>query len=186
MSADLPDFEHLVPEGDSVTRAVCRRCGFINYQNPKIVVGSVVRADGGILMCRRAIEPRSGYWTLPAGYLEQHETPEDGARREAQEEACAEIAIDALLAVYSIPRLSQVQLIYRARLASDYAPGPESREVEVFAWEAIPWPDLAFPSVHWALRHEREAAANGGAPFANPDGTSGGIMPDGGPWGGEE
>ncbi len=182
MTDELPDFEHVVPDGDNVTRAVCRRCGYVDYRNPKIVVGSVVRAAGGILMCRRAIEPRSGFWTLPAGYLEQHETPEDGARREAWEEATADIAIESLLAVYAIPRLSQVQLIYRATLSGDYAAGPESREVTVFPWEEIPWDDIAFPSVHWALGHEREAAAGAATPFANPDGATGDLMPGNRQW----
>ena len=100
--------------------------------------------------------PRLGYWTLPAGYLETHETTADGAMREAMEEACARIEIDALLAVYNVPRISQVQVIYRARLLSDVAAGPESQEVGLFRWDEIQWDDLAFPSVRWALHHYRE------------------------------
>ncbi|HWK46148.1 MAG TPA: NUDIX hydrolase [Stellaceae bacterium] len=147
-----------IPEGEDRPRLTCDACGFIFYENPKIVVGSVVGWDGRILLCRRAIEPRRGYWTLPAGYLELNETTEAGAAREAMEEAQADIAIDGLLAIYSIPRISQVQLIYRARLKQGvYAPGPESLEVELFAWDDIPWHDLAFPSVHWALDHYRES-----------------------------
>lgn len=149
-----PRFERRVPEGDTTERYVCGDCGHIYYSNPKIVVGSVVVHDGKILLCRRAIEPRKGFWTLPAGYLEEHETPEDGARREACEEAMCDIVLDALLAVYSIARLSQVQLMYRARLATpDFAAGAESLEVKLFAWEDIPWTELAFPSVGWALNH---------------------------------
>lgn len=142
-----------VPAGEDRERLVCPDCGYIAYENPKIIVGSVVTdADGRILMCRRAIEPRRGFWTLPAGYMELGESCEAGAAREAWEEARAQIAIDALLAVYSIPRIDQVQLIYRARLtAPAVAPGPESLEVALFAWEEIPWPSLAFPSVAWAL-----------------------------------
>jgi hypothetical protein len=122
-----PQFDRRVPEGDTAERDVCGRCGFIHYTNPKIIVGSVVVHDNRILLCRRAIEPRKGLWTLPAGYLEDHETPQDGARREAHEEACAEIAIDALLAVYTVAHISQVQLMYRARLAQPhFAPGTES------------------------------------------------------------
>src|SRR6185437_6933719 len=148
----------LIPEGDTRERQVCPDCGFINYVNPKIVVGSVVTWQDRILLCRRAIDPRRGFWTLPAGYLELNESAAEGARREAQEEARAEIAIDGLLAVYSIPRISQVQLIYRAHLdRPDYAAGPESLEVALFAWNDIPWDDLAFPSVRWALDHFREA-----------------------------
>jgi ADP-ribose pyrophosphatase YjhB (NUDIX family) len=150
-----------IPEGDNRERKVCPECGFIDYENPKVVVGSVVTRGERILLCRRAIEPRKGYWTIPAGYLELHESTEDGARREAQEEAEATIEIDGILAVYAIPRLSQVQLIYHARLVSEVAPGPESLEVKLFRWDEIPWRDLAFPSVHWSLRQYREARESG-------------------------
>ncbi len=165
-----PHFERRVPEGDTSERYVCGRCGHIHYSNPKIVVGAVVMHDDRVLLCRRAIEPRKGYWTLPAGFLEEHEDPKEGARREAREEACAEIAIDALLAVYFVPHISQVQLIYRARLASpDFGAGPESEAVELFAWSDIPWTELAFPSVGWALRHFREVKGKTTfAPFGNP------------------
>jgi ADP-ribose pyrophosphatase YjhB (NUDIX family) len=150
-------------------RYVCGDCGHIYYSNPKIVVGSVVVEDGKILLCRRAIEPRKGFWTLPAGFLEEHETPED-ARREAKEEADCEIVLDALLAVYSVPRISQVQLIYRGRLKTPrFAPGAESLEVALFAWEDIPWTELAFPSVTWALNHYRETKDQAVfAPLTNP------------------
>lgn len=169
------DFHRVVPEGDDRERLVCRTCGFVNYVNPKIVVGSVVTHGGRFLMARRAINPRRGFWTLPAGFMEEGETVEAGARREAQEEANAQIAIDALLAVYSIPRISQVQLIHRATLASpDFSPGPESLEVRLFAWDEIPWDEIAFPSVVWALNHWREAEGRTGfAPFTNPPGEFG-------------
>lgn len=165
-----PHFIKEIPPGDNMERSVCAACGFIDYQNPKIVVGSIVTWDGEILLCKRAIEPRRGYWTLPAGYLELNETAEDGAAREAREEACATIEIDRLLAVYSIPRISQVQLMFRARLMSrDIAAGPESEAVGLYAWEDIPWADLAFPSVGWALRHYRETMGRTDfPPFSNP------------------
>ena len=116
-------------------------------------------------MCRRAIPPRKGFWTLPAGYLELNETAMDGAKREAWEEARARIAIDALIAVYNIPRISQVQLIWRARLDDPaIAPGPESLEVGLFRWEEIPWDALAFPTVRWALEAHRRTPRD--APFA--------------------
>jgi len=153
-----------VPDGDTHERMVCPDCGFIDYENPKVVVGSVVVAEDRILLCRRAIEPRLGYWTLPAGYLEVNESTMAGAEREALEEACARIAIEGLLAVYDIPRISQVQIIYRARLAEpDFEPGPESLEVRLFAWEEIPWDALAFPSVRWALDHFWEWQTTGDA-----------------------
>jgi ADP-ribose pyrophosphatase YjhB (NUDIX family) len=149
--------QRVVPEGDDRERLVCPDCGFVQYDNPKIVVGSVVWSGDRILMCRRAIMPRRGFWTLPAGYLELNEAPIDGARREAWEEARARIDIDALLAVYDVPRISQVQLIWRATLASpDISAGPESLEVGLFAWDEIPWNEIAFPTVRWALRHAAE------------------------------
>ena len=164
-----------IPDGDSRERLICPDCGFISYDNPKVVVGSVAVWDGSILLCRRAIPPRTGLWTLPAGYLELNETSEAGAAREAWEEARARIAIDGLLAVYNIPRISQVQLIYRALLESpDVAAGEESLEVGLFEWDGIPWSEIAFPSVKWALGHYRESA--GGpleAPRSNPPGELG-------------
>ena len=151
------NFKRLVPDGDTHERDVCATCGFIHYVNPKVVTGSIVRHNDAILLCRRAIEPRRGFWTLPAGYLEAREATSVGAAREAYEEALARIEIDALLAVYNIPRISQVQVIYRARLLSpDVAAGPESEAVGLFTWEEIPWQDLAFPSVRWALEHFRD------------------------------
>ncbi len=175
-NGDGPDFISQIPDGDTIERAVCSRCGFVRYDNPKVVVGSVVRAGEKFLLCRRAIEPRRGFWTIPAGFLELHETPEDGARREALEEANATIAIADLLAVYTVPRISQVQLMYRATLESDISPGVESLEVGLFGWDDIPWDDLAFPSVHWALGHDREFADSAGAPpFTNPPGEWGNM-----------
>lgn len=168
-------FDRRVPDGDTQARLVCRDCGHIHYDNPKIVAGAVIAHGGKILLARRAIHPRRGYWTIPAGYLELHETPDAGAARESMEEAGAAIAIDALLAVYAIARISQVQLIYRARLAAPaFAAGPESLEVGLFAWDDIPWTEIAFPSVRWALHHYR--AVDGEAcfaPFGNPPGDNG-------------
>ena len=163
-------FERRVPEGDTAERYVCRRCGHIHYNNPKIVVGSVVVHGDRILLCRRAIEPRKGLWTLPAGFLEEHESPEDGARREAREEANAEIVLDALLAVYTVSHISQVQLMYRAKLPKpEFSAGTESLDVKLFAWNDIPWDDLAFPSVKWALGHYSETKERAVfAPFGNP------------------
>jgi ADP-ribose pyrophosphatase YjhB (NUDIX family) len=149
-----------IPEGDNRERMICADCGYILYDNPKIVVGSVARWGERILLCRRSIEPRRGYWTLPAGYLELNESAGAGAEREAWEEAQARIEIEGLLAIYDIPRISQVQLIYRARLLDEaISAGPESLEVGLFLWEEIPWSQLAFPSIGWALRHDREARA---------------------------
>ena len=170
-----PHFVVSVPEGDSRERYVCTTCGFIAYRNPKVVVGSVVRHDGRILLCRRAIEPRRGYWTLPAGFMELGEMAEDAARRDAKEEACCDLLIERVLAVYTIPRIAQVQIMYLARLAyPGVEAGPESLEVGFFGWEDIPWGELAFPSVRWALTQYRtiEHAAEF-APFTNPPGEFG-------------
>ncbi len=169
-----PSFVRRQPLGDTHERHVCGHCGFVNYQNPKIVVGSVVRQGEKFLLCRRAIEPRRGFWTIPAGYLEMHETPEDGARREAFEEAGAELELKGLLAVYTVPRLSQVQLIYRAALGSSgFSAGEESLEARLFDYDEIPWGEIAFPTVHWALRHERMVeAGEASGPFVNPPGGS--------------
>ena len=172
-------FDRAIPEGDSLERLVCRDCGHIHYVNPKIVVGAVITHEGKFLLARRAIHPRRGLWTLPAGFLEENETAEAGAAREAMEEACAAIVIDALLAVYSIPRISQIQLIYRATLSDPgFAAGPESEEVALFAWDEIPWGDIAFPSVHWSLNNWRAVEGQAVfAPFGNPPGERGDLTP---------
>ncbi len=169
-----------VPEGDDRERLTCPDCGFVHYDNPKIVAGVVAVWEGRFLMCRRAIEPRTGKWTLPAGYLELNETTAEGAIREAWEEARASLEIDALLAVYDIPRINQVQMFFRARLTSpDIEAGPESLEVGLFERDRIPWDDLAFPSVAWALRHYAEVEGLVDfAPRCTPAGETSGMETD--------
>lgn len=169
-SDDAGEFSRRRPAGDERDRLVCDDCGFINYVNPKIIVGAVCTWQDRFLLCKRAIEPRTGYWTIPAGFMEENESTAQGAAREALEEAEAEIEIDGLLAVYDIPRISQVQMIFRARLKSpDIGAGPESEEVGLYAWDDIPWPDLAFPTVRWALEHFRQTEGRPlGAPFGTP------------------
>ncbi len=182
--ASYPDnggpIRRAIPDGDNMARLVCDACGYIEYDNPKVVVGVVALWRDQILLCKRAIEPRIGYWTLPAGYLELNESTEDGAKREAREEAGAELRLNGLLAVYNIPRISQVQIIYRAELLSeDIAAGEESEEVGLFRSEDIPWQDLAFPSVRWALRQYAEVMDQADfPPFTNPDGETGDFKPD--------
>jgi len=167
-----PDFALEVPPGDDKERRVCQRCDFIDYQNPKIVAGSVVLKGDQILLCKRAIEPRKGFWTLPAGFMELGESVEEAAMREAQEEALADIEIDRLLAVYSVPRIGQVQVMFRARLDGDFGIGPESEDVKLVDWKDIPWSELAFPTVVWALTHYAQTRdLDAFAPFANPPGT---------------
>ena len=166
------NFELRVPDGDDRERRMCGTCGFIDYRNPRIVAGSVVTSGDKILLCKRAIEPRHGFWTLPAGYMELGETVEEAAAREAREEACATIEIDRMLAMYSIPRIGQVQIMFRAKLMSDIKPGPESLETELVDWKDIPWSQLAFPTVVWALTHFAETRGKDDfVPFANPPHT---------------
>lgn len=174
----MPSFRQQVPEGDNRVRDVCESCGFVAYQNPKVVVGSVLAEGGRVLLCRRAIEPRRGFWTLPAGYLELHETLEEGAAREAAEEAGAAIVLDGILAVYNISRLGQVQVIFRARFEGGpaFAAGAESLEVRLFEWDRIPWDALAFPSVHWALHAWHDAEGRPlAAPASNPASDKRGV-----------
>lgn len=175
MSTDYPDVigprVRQVPQGDNRQRLICPDCGYIAYENPRVVVGAVCRWDSRILLCRRAIEPRQGYWTLPAGYLELHESVEDGARREAWEEARAELELGPLLAVYSITRINLVQIIFRARLRHPgVRPGPESKEVRLFQWDEIPFAELAFPSVGWALEQDHRSGEDSPSVVAsNPE-----------------
>jgi len=168
----MPEFIRRVPEGDNRERLICAECGHIAYENPKVVVGSVILAGDAVLMCRRAIEPRRGFWTLPAGYLEHGETLEEGAAREVWEEAQAEITLDGILGVFSVSRIGQVQVIFRGRFSGDgpprFAPGPESQEVALFSWAAIPFGEIAFPSVMWALDAWQSA---GGGPLGVPAGN---------------
>lgn len=169
----IPDhFHRTVPEGDDHERLVCGDCGFVAYENPKIIAGAVVTYEDKVMLCRRAIEPRKGFWTIPAGFLEMGEAPHEGAMREAFEEATASIEVVDLLAVYSVRRISQIHMMYRATLPKpDFAPGIESEDVQLFNWADIPWDELAFPSVHWVLNHFKDAEHKTGfAPYTNPAG----------------
>ena len=152
MSEPTNTMLYKIPEGDDRERLVCKDCGYIAYENPKIVVGSVCTFENRLLLCKRAIEPRTGFWTMPAGYMELGETLQDGTKREAYEEAGVDLDIGPLLAIYSLPHINQVQIFYKATLDTDYlAPGPESQEAQFFEWEKIPWNNLAFPTVTLAL-----------------------------------
>ncbi len=142
-----------VPPGDTLQRHVCIKCGTIHYQNPRMVVGCIAEWEGSILLCRRAIEPRYGFWTLPAGFMENNETTGAAAARETLEEACAEVEIDRLFALVNIPHIHQVHLFYTARLVGgQFGAGVESLESRLFGEAEIPWKDMAFRSVSFALR----------------------------------
>lgn len=143
-----------VPPGDTLERHVCNACHVIHYQNPRMVVGCIVEWDDRVLMCRRAIEPRHGLWTVPAGYLEKGETIEQGAERETLEEANARVEIGPLYAVYNIPHIAQVYLLFRARLLdASVHPGAETLEVGLYTETEIPWDQLAFATVRNTLQH---------------------------------
>lgn len=146
-----------VPPGDNRLRASCDRCGFIQYDNPRNVVGCLLVSDGKVLLCRRAIEPRHGFWTVPAGFMEQGETLLDGARRESFEEAQAQGDDLQLFAVYSLPHISQVYIMFRGRLRDGHAAaGDETLEVGLFDEADIPWDSLAFPVVTETLQRHFE------------------------------
>lgn len=143
-----------IPAGDSVPRFVCDACGTVHYQNPKVVVGCLPEWEGRVLLCRRAIEPRYGLWTLPAGFLENDETIHAGALRETREEARADVEIGELYTLISLPQISQLYVIFRARLVDlDFAPGPESLEVRLFDEHEVPWEEVAFRTIGRTLRN---------------------------------
>ena len=152
-----------IPDGDNRHRWVCERCDTVHYQNPKIVVGSVAEQNGKILLCRRAIKPRYGYWTVPAGFMELGETMEQGAAREILEEACAEVQIGRLYASVDVVEAGQVHLFFTAILLSDFGVGDESLEAALFSEQEIPWPEIAFRSNKFALeKFFEDAGRNNG------------------------
>ena len=140
------------PEKDTYERWVCDDCGIVHYQNPLIVVGCVAERNGKVLLCKRAIEPRYGYWTVPAGFMELGETMAGGAARETLEEACATVELSHLFASVDVIDAGQVHLFFSGKLVSDYGIGEESLEVGLFSEEEIPWDQLAFQSGKFALR----------------------------------
>jgi ADP-ribose pyrophosphatase YjhB (NUDIX family) len=151
-----------VPPGDHLPRYMCDACGAIHYENPKLVVGCVPEHEGQILICRRAIEPRLGFWTIPAGFMENGETLQQAAARECHEEALATVQIGSLLTIVHVLHAHQVHVFFRAALpAPSYGPGPESLEVQLVNPERIPWGDLAFPSTTETLRRYLDDRAAG-------------------------
>lgn len=143
-----------IPPGDNLPRAVCSHCGHIHYENPKLVLGCVASWEDRVLLCRRAIEPRHGYWTLPAGFMENQESTLAAAERETREEALAEVRAEQLFAVVDVPHISQVHIFYRGMLLDgQHAPGEESLETALYLEEQIPWDELAFRSVRFCLEH---------------------------------
>jgi len=143
-----------IPLGDHQIRRVCPKCNSIHYVNPKVICGALAIWQNKVLLCRRAIEPRYGLWTLPAGYMELFETMEQGAARETHEEAEAEIQIEQLYCMYNIPRIGQIYVLFKANIIEgQFGAGDETLESKLFSEDEIPWNDLAFPSVERTLRH---------------------------------
>ncbi len=143
-----------IPAGDNRERHVCGECDTIHYQNPRIITGCLPIYQDQVLLCKRAIEPRHGWWTLPAGFMENGETTAEGALRESFEEAKANIAIEGLYTLFNVPYINQVYMLYKGTLKDlDFGPGEESLEVELFREDEIPWEELAFPFVGKTLKH---------------------------------
>ncbi len=161
-SCGSDQIEFNIPKEDNLPRYCCHHCGMIHYQNPNIVAGCLLTFKGQILLCRRAIEPRYGCWTIPAGFMENHETLEQAAKRETWEEAKAVVNELMLYAIVSIPAISQVYVLFKAELAQAiYAAGSESLEVQLFEPKAIPWDELAFPVIIRCLDYYLKDRATG-------------------------
>jgi ADP-ribose pyrophosphatase YjhB (NUDIX family) len=159
-----------VPPGDTLPRWVCDQCGEIHYQNPRLVVGSIPEFEGKVLLCRRAIEPRYGYWTLPAGFMENGETTAQGALRETLEEAGAPVELGAPFSMISVPHVNQVHLFYIARLRElDFKPGEETLEVALWEEDKIPWKEIAFRTVGLTLQRWFADRARGAFGFHAED-----------------
>ena len=142
-----------VPRNDDRRRHICSDCATVHYQNPKIVTGCLPIWQNSVLLCRRAIEPRSGFWTVPAGFMELDETVQQGAIRETWEEARARVELLAPYSMFNLPHVNQLYIIFRARLMDlEFEPGPESEDVRLFTEQDIPWNDLAFGTVRQTLR----------------------------------
>lgn len=142
-----------IPEGDNRPRFVCSECQMIHYQNPRIIAGCIAEFENNILLCKRAIEPRIGLWTLPAGFMENGETTIEAAARESYEEACAKISDMHLYCTYSIPHISQVYMMYRGTLVDGFSePGEESLQTQLYSESEIPWDELAFPVIKESLK----------------------------------
>lgn len=164
------EIELRVPAGDDRARHVCDVCGTVHYQNPKLVVGCIPEWEDKILLCRRAIEPRYGLWTLPAGFMENGETSQQGAARETLEEARARVEVNELYSLFNLPHINQVYLLFRSRLLDlDFAPGEESLDVRLFSESEIPWSEMAFPVIKETLSLYFRDRANGGGALRSGD-----------------
>ena len=156
--------EKTVPKGDNRHRWVCSACETIHYQNPKVVVGCVPEKEGKILLCKRAIQLRYGFWTVPAGFMELGETMAEGAARETLEEACAEVSIGHLFACVDVVQAGQVHVFFTGELLGDYGVGEETLETALYEKDQIPWEEIAFPSGIFALKKYLEDGGRNNGP----------------------
>ncbi len=155
-----------IPAGDSRPRHLCHACGAIHYENPRVIAGCIVSDGDRVLLCRRAIEPRHGFWTAPAGFLENGETLEEGAARETFEEAAAKVDIDNLYTIFNITHIHQIHVFFRGQLQDgQFGAGEESLECRLFAEHEIPWAELAFPTVAKTLKYWLEDRRRGEFPI---------------------
>jgi ADP-ribose pyrophosphatase YjhB (NUDIX family) len=146
-----------IPEGDNRERYVCDSCNTIHYSNPNVVVGTLPAFEDKILLCKRAIEPRVGLWTVPAGFLENGESLLQGAWRETKEETQAEVDMKEILTIFNIPQINQIYVIYRANIEDNsFGPTSESLDVKLFSYDEVPWEELAFPFVPKTINHYYE------------------------------
>jgi len=159
-----------IPEGDNRQRDVCASCDSIHYQNPRIIAGCIPVWQDKVLLCKRAISPRKGYWTLPAGFMELEETVEQAAIRETLEEAGAVVEAEELYALFNIPQIGQVYMIYRtAMLKPEFASGIESLDTRLFSEAEIPWDEMAFPAMRLSLEYFFKDRAGGSFSFRSTD-----------------
>ena len=159
-----------IPPGDNRERHVCDACGAIHYQNPRIIAGTIPVWEDKVLLCKRAIEPRYGFWTLPAGFMENGETTPDAARRETIEEAAAHVHMGDLYTVFNLPHINQVYMLFMAELVDgQFGVGEESLETALFTEEEIPWKELAFPTITQTLKHYFEDRKKGVFPLHMTD-----------------
>tara|TARA_B100001063_G_scaffold68952_2_gene63052 strand:- start:548 stop:1081 length:534 start_codon:yes stop_codon:yes gene_type:complete len=146
-----------IPEGDNRERYVCDSCNTIHYSNPNVVVGTLPAFEDKILLCKRAIEPRVGLWTVPAGFLENGESLLQGAWRETKEETQADVDMKDILTIFNIPQINQIYVIYRADIEDNsFGPTSESLDVQLFSYDEVPWEELAFPFVPKTINHYYE------------------------------
>tara|TARA_R110000772_G_scaffold161502_21_gene272682 strand:+ start:381 stop:947 length:567 start_codon:yes stop_codon:yes gene_type:complete len=156
----------LIPPADDRERFVCEGCGYIHYQNPRIIVATLPCYEDKVLLCKRAIEPRYGLWTLPGGFMENGETTHHGALRETREEACAEVELLDIYSLYNLPQINQVHIFFRATMQNlNFSAGAESLEVRLFTEAEIPWDKMAFTPVSETLKHYFEDRKKGAFPM---------------------